>query len=217
MISALELFGTILDAISPAQIRPTPTPNPAVRISTPTPVPTASHSSNQFPFKAATLLGGIISYLAFKHGGNVHDNGIVTVTSKSVYSGAVRLLTDFSSDSFFSSQNAPGQWICWDFHEMRVCPTHYTIMSKLYSPRSWVVESSLDGVGWFRRGTWIEIDRRKDNSDLKASHSVASFSVSNSAECRFIRLTQTGPNHNQTHELRISAFEIFGTLLEGRQ
>jgi hypothetical protein len=37
----------------------------------------------------------------------------VTVTSKSLDSGAVRNLTDFSSDSWFSSQNAPDQWICW--------------------------------------------------------------------------------------------------------
>jgi hypothetical protein len=90
-------------------------------------------------------------------------------------------------------------------------------MSKLYSPRSWVIESSLDGVGWFSGGTWIEIDRRTNNYDLKASPSVTSFAVSKSAECRFIRLTQTGPNHNQTNELRIFVFEVFGTLLEERQ
>jgi hypothetical protein len=30
-------------------------------------------------------LEGIISYLTKKHGGNVHEKGIVTITSKSVY------------------------------------------------------------------------------------------------------------------------------------
>jgi hypothetical protein len=40
----------------------------------------------EFPLKEAKSLEGIISYLTRKHGGNVHDKGIVTITSKSVAS-----------------------------------------------------------------------------------------------------------------------------------
>jgi hypothetical protein len=39
----------------------------------------------EFPLKEANSLDGIIFYLTRKHGGNVHENGIVTITSKSVY------------------------------------------------------------------------------------------------------------------------------------
>jgi hypothetical protein len=74
-------------------------------------------------------------------------------------------------------------------------------------PRSWVVESSLDFVNW------TEIDRKTDNSDFKDA-SVASFAVSNSAESRFLRLTQTGKNHRGNNILIICALEFFGTLLE---
>jgi hypothetical protein len=35
--------------------------------------------------KVAESLEGIISYLTKKHGGNVHEKGIVTIASKSVY------------------------------------------------------------------------------------------------------------------------------------
>jgi hypothetical protein len=159
-----------------------------------------------FPLNDDESLDGIISYLTRKHGGNVHNKGIVTITPKSVYSDdrkvAPRNITDFTSDSWFYSANAPGQWICCDFREMLVRPTHYTIKSQYL--KSWTVESSLDGEAW------TEIDRRTDSDDFR----TASFAVSKSAECRFIRLTQIAKNHGSTDFLTISALEFFGTLLE---
>jgi hypothetical protein len=168
----------------------------------------------EFPLKEAKPFDGIISYLTRKHGGNVHEKGIVTITSKSdmyddpqyAMHGDVRTyfkVADLTSDSYFISKDAPGQWICWDFHELRVRPTHYTIKSMFL--KSWVVESSLDG------DAWTTIDRKTDNDDFK-SLGTASFDVSHSAECRFIRLTQTGKNHSGKDWLRIHAVEFFGTL-----
>jgi hypothetical protein len=161
----------------------------------------------ELPSKEAGSLDGIISYLSRKHGGNVHDKGIVTITSKSVDPKyAPRNVADLTSDSSFCSKNEPGQWVCWDFGKMRVRPTHYTIRSAYL--KSWVVESSLDGEAW------TKIDRKTDNVDFKAWLGPASFAVSKSAECRFIRLTQTGKNHSWNDDLSILAFEVFGTLLE---
>jgi hypothetical protein len=103
--------------------------------------------------------------------------------------------------------------LCWTF-EFRVRPTHYTIKGDL---KSWVVESSLDGVNW------IEIDRKTDNEDLNErrniltrtnTHHLASFAVANSTECRFIRVAQTAKNHIGNDRLTIRAFEVFGTLIE---
>jgi hypothetical protein len=121
----------------------------------------------------------------------------------------VRNVADLASFSYFWSKDDPGQWLCWDFHEMCVRPTHYTIESA--SLKSWVVESSLDFVNW------TEIDRRTDNEDFKSNHFVpASFTVSKSEDCRFIRLTQTGKGHDGRDDLAVSAFELFGALLELR-
>jgi hypothetical protein len=163
----------------------------------------------EFPLKEAWPPDGIISYLTRKYGGNVHDKGIVTITSKSVYKDdpewALRNVADLSSD-YFNSKDEPGQWICWDFHERRVCPTHYTIRG--WGLKSWVVESSLDGEAW------TEIDQKTDNEDFKDRWETAAFAVSNSAECRFIRLTQTGKTHYGNDDLAIQAFDFFGTLLE---
>jgi hypothetical protein len=160
--------------------------------------------------KGAASKDGIISYLTKKHGGNVQDKGIVTITSKSIDGypdlRGPKNVTDLTSDSRFCSQREPGQWICWDFLEMRVRPTHYTIWA--YGLKSWVVESSLDG------SSWTEIDRKMHNQDFKKNWSTASFAVAKPAEFRFIRLTQTDKDHDGSDYLVVRAVEFFGTLSE---
>jgi uncharacterized coiled-coil protein SlyX len=181
--------------------------------------PSKSLKEIEFPIQAARSLVGIVSYLTRKHGGHIHDKGIATITSKSVRTDdqhwhLVRNIADLISSSCFESRNEPGQWVCWDFHEKRVHPTHYTIRGSCL--KSWMIESSLDFVNW------TEIDRKRDNEDFKLASSrdplkTASFAVSKSAECRFIQLTQTGKNHRGNDSLVIEAFEIFGTLLKCRK
>jgi hypothetical protein len=116
-----------------------------------------------------------------RHGGKVHSKGIVTISAKAVsntYQDDPRTLANPVSKWCFNTSDGPGQWICWHFHELRARPTHYTIRRRLL--RSWVLETSLDYVNW------TEIDRKADNRDFGGSE-TASFSVSNSGECRFIR------------------------------
>jgi hypothetical protein len=170
--------------------------------------PSESLKPIEFPLQEVKSVVGIICYLAQKHGGNVHDIGIVTITSKPVSDApryALRNLADLASRTEFNSKKEPGQWVCWDFHELRLHPTHYTITASYL--KSWVVESSLDGEAW------TKIDRKTDNEDF-IYRPVRSFAVSNSAECRFIRLTQTGKSHSGNDYLQNCAFEVFGTLLE---
>jgi hypothetical protein len=152
-------------------------------------------------------LDGIISYLTKTHGGNLHDKGIVTVTSKSVGpSYRVQDVLDLVPVSRFESMNEPGQWICWDFHQRRVRPTHYALRTVYL--KSWVVEGSLDGR------SWTEIDRRTHNRNFMLMLSLASFTASNQGDFRFIRLSQTGKNHWGEDVLRFAAVEFFGTLSE---
>jgi hypothetical protein len=126
------------------------------------------------------------------------------VTSKSLEPTydlqAVVDLTDFS---WFCS-DGPRQWVCWDFHEMRLIPTYYT-MSSPYT-KSWILESSLDGE------EWTEIDSRPDL--MAPGDWEASFPVPKTVECRFIRITQTGKDFRGEDRLWIHVFELFGTLFE---
>jgi hypothetical protein len=177
----------------------------------PLPVPPVSppKSLNEGGF----LLDGIIAYLSRKHGGNVHHNGIVEITSKSVNSAdpreAVWNIADLTKDSLFRSADAPKQWIRWNFHNLLVLPTHYTIRS--WNLRSWVIESSLDGENW------TIIDEQTNNKDLYDNPSIKSFPVSSSTKCHFIRLSQTGKNNGRCDFLLLHAFEVFGALVEQQE
>jgi hypothetical protein len=185
--------------------RPPPTPKPSAA-----PAPAASQKKVEIPLKADKSLDGVISYLTKQHGGNVHDKGIVTITSKSIFDESrwsLRNVADLSTDLWFWSKDEPGQWICWDFHEMGIRPTNYTIRARWL--KSWVVEGSVDHL------TWVEIDRKTENDDFMndVDPKIASFAVTHSVECRFLRLTQidNGPTRDP---LCLWAVEFFGRMCE---
>jgi hypothetical protein len=90
---------------------------------------------------------GIICYLTRKHGGNVHKNGVATLTVKSVDKDAqLSWVADVVDGKELCTEDSPPQWVCWDFHEMRVRPTLYVVDA--YWMKSWVAESSVDGENW---------------------------------------------------------------------
>jgi hypothetical protein len=201
-----------LGALS-SQSKPLPPIPDSLWPTQPRPEPEQSMSTVEIPAKVAKSLDGIISYLTTKYGGNVHDRGIVTVLSRSSHDDpklAVRNVADLTSDSRFYSKDEPGQWVCWDFRQMRVRLAQYTIRAQCL--KSWVLEGSLDGANW------MEIDGQWDNDDFQAGWSVgtASFAAWSGAEFRFIRLTQTDKNYYGTdcHTLPLTAVEFFGTLSE---
>jgi hypothetical protein len=175
-----------------------------------------SPSKREILITKAASLDGIVSYLTRKHGGNVQEKGIVTITSKSVSDSAefaLKNVADLTSDSCFCSNRrtyVPGQWVCWDFHEMRVSPIHYTIRSAYL--KSWVLEGSLDG------NSWTELSRQTDNDKFREGWKTASFAAPDAPESRFIRLTQTDKNYisarNTPALLLLRAVEFFGTLCE---
>jgi hypothetical protein len=69
-------------------------------------------------------LDGMIWYLTKKRGGNVHETGIVSITSNAVYHDypqhSAKMIADLNSSWSFPSVDEPGQRICWDFSEMRI-------------------------------------------------------------------------------------------------
>jgi hypothetical protein len=155
-------------------------------------------------------LSGIISYLTFHHSGNVHDRGIVNVSGSTIHSSCVaKCAVDLLSTSLFHSLGESNQWLCYDFKNRKVRPTHYSIHGypNCYL-RSWVFEGSIDG------STWTELDRHTDDQTMNSNHRIGTFSISNDCEYQFVRLRQTGVNANGYHHLLLFAMEIFGDLIE---
>jgi hypothetical protein len=156
---------------------------------------------------------GIIAYLTHKHGRNVHAHGIIDITAAThLPGGEPKNLCDLDSESEYLSSSTYGanQSVCWDFKGMRIRPTHYTLRSGTMDfPQSWIMDGSIDG------NNWSEIDRRTGIRDLVWRSAIQSFPVSNSIECRFIRLTQSGPNYDYHNDVFVlSGVEFFGSLTE---
>jgi hypothetical protein len=182
---------------------------------------------------------GIIAHLTRECGGNVHDRHIVDVTCGSFeketvganpHTGAydnrpgcaAKNAADLKTDSQFWSayrekeEDIPhtrNNWICYNFKKRRIIPTHYTIRTNWQGPggrhlKSWRVETSMDGE------SWREIAREENNEQLNGKRFTGTFAVAGRGECRSIRLVNIGRNHIGNDQLWISAWEIFGNLVE---
>ena len=156
-------------------------------------------------------LNGIIAELTRQCGGNVHEKGLVEVTASSVSSNSYQAknAVELGTDSFFQSNSEPTPWICYDFKRQRVTPTSYSIRTvACCCPRSWALEVSNDGE------KWEAVDTRNNNEDLNAEYVTHNFAISAPprGSFRFIRLRQTGKNHNGNDYLAITSLEVFGTL-----
>jgi hypothetical protein len=111
-----------------------------------------------------------------------------------------------TSNLDFESANEPGQWTCWDFRDLCVRPTHYTMTT--FDLKSCAVEGSLHGESWESSIGRLTVLHIADwDSD------TASFPGSHPAECRFIRPTEI-ESARLCHWLSLEAVEFFGTLFE---
>jgi hypothetical protein len=154
--------------------------------------------------------------LTSKKGGNVHDRDVVTNTANRVWSDdpsyAAKNAAALGIDSYFHSANEPNQSISFDFRNLTITPTHYSLCTYSSGPnfchlKSWVLEGSTG------ENSWIEIDRRENNSDLNSSCALKTFSIARSNPVRVIRLRQIGPNHQNDNCLVFTSFEVFGSVV----
>jgi hypothetical protein len=165
------------------------------------------------PYNPNQQLNGVIALLTQECGGNIHDKGIVEVKSKSTFNDdpdySPRNVADLTTEQAFVSRSETGQWISWDFRERRVIVTGYAIQAYRHShPRGWKIQGSNDETNW------VTLHSQEGNENLKTAFAIASWDVENTQAFRIIRLSQTQNNHYDGEYLELSAFEIFGTLLE---
>jgi hypothetical protein len=172
--------------------------------------------TGSFPPIPGSPLNGIIHHLTLECGGNVDDRGIVSITAERVASGspgyAAKNIADLEANSYFYCANAENMWVCYDFKNMKVILTDYSIRSRYNATcnnlRSWVIEVSNTG----EVDDWTEADRRENRDDLCGKNVVRSFSVSKRSTGRYIRLRQIGLNNSGCFNTLISGFELFGSL-----
>ena len=184
------------------------------------PTPLLLRHIREFVYDDSRKLDGIIAYLTREFGGNVHDKGIVNVTGSSVEGNIHECLpsnvVDLETESYYlSSLHLPNAWICYDFKDLRVIPTSYSVRSYgacHLNLKSWVIEVSNTGT----ENSWTEIDSRENNNDLDSENATANFKIFHvpNESFRFFRLRQTGKNHAGFDSMMLTSLEIFGTLFE---
>jgi hypothetical protein len=155
---------------------------------------------------------GILSYLTSICGGNVHEKGEVNLTASSVHTNGgterweMKHLVDENIETHFCADGHGNEWICLDFKERRLAPTHYAIWSGWLPLKSWKVEGSSDGQNW------TLLDKKNDNFDVKDDRSFRTFPLWSSPTVRMIRLTLTGPTHAGGYWLMLRRLELFGSI-----
>jgi hypothetical protein len=111
----------------------------------------------------------------------------------------VKNATDLDAHSIFCSTyrekkedipNTSNNWVCSDFQQRRIVPTHCTIRSRGDAPagfhvKIWLVEMSVDGENW------QEVAREEANRQRKGKLLTGTFKVAGSGECCFIWLVNT--------------------------
>jgi hypothetical protein len=155
---------------------------------------------------------GIAAYLRKESGQNPVSIGAIDIDCLSGNPYAEKLF-DPNWKCYWSTKDAPGQWIMFRFPKYMVYLTDYTLKSP-YSKsgwnhlKSWIVEGSNDGENW------SEIDRHEENNDLNGKGKVMTWRVQNPMRARMIRLRQIGKNHKGTDDIQLAGIEFFGQLLE---
>ena len=162
-------------------------------------------------------LNGIIRYLTSFSGGNVHEKGVVDVSSSSIYPGDyypryVASLDD--KEHFFASDRQENAFLTYDFKTRKVHPTHYTIRTRNsydhYHPCNWVIEGSNDGLNW------KQLDRRENERSLVGLDIKKTFCIEQSLEAneryRYLRIKLIGADSDGNYYLVFSALEYFGFL-----
>jgi hypothetical protein len=150
----------------------------------------------------------------------VIDRNIVSIAASSIddpRSYPLRRVADFKNQSCFKTKNEVNSWICYDFKDMQIKVTHYSIRTRRdhnsYHLRSWILEGSHDGL------SWVTIDDRQNDTSLNSQGAISTFSISEDLQKEFpqIRLRQTGKNSSGHDYLEVNSIEFFGVLKEPKQ
>ena len=133
-------------------------------------------------------MNGIINYLTKKTGGNIHDNGTIEVTSNSFKEHPKNLLQQ--QGKFVAKPGEKNAWICFDFKNMEVEISDYSVQSSSSCCiKNWVFEISKDGQDW------KIVDTHVDCNDLKPKNIVKTYKVQ---EKSFVRIVDLGTMDNSS-------------------
>lgn len=169
----------------------------------------------KFKHKRGEEFNGIMNFLNKKEGGNIHDLGIIEITSNSIYSTCIpKNLIDYQSENFYYSLDDPKACVCFDFKDKKLQISSYSLKSSNFGPndyhlKNWVLEVSND------QKNWEIIDEHNDDPVLNGQGIIVTFKTkTQNSFYQFIRLRQTRTNWYGDYQIRLSKIEFYGKLKE---
>ena len=156
---------------------------------------------------------GVLWVLGQKCGGNVHNKGVVDITSSTTdYNEPYEVANEDWKDYWYSKEE-PFPWLCVDFKEMSFKPTNYTLRTFNCGPgyshiKTWVLEGSNDGENW------TVIDSQTNCNLMNQKRATIIFNCNSDSSFHKLRLKMTGRNHHNGTYLCLSGIDFFGTLKE---
>jgi hypothetical protein len=167
-----------------------------------------------YPVTSGRPLRGIIAGLSARFGGNVHEQGVVSVTASSTKSGSLSDIVDFSRETSFSTEREWSPWLMLDFRERIVNPSGYSLIltrETVKNPEAFggfLLLVSMDGTAW------TEVDNRATLFGSRDGPDVCHHAVTKSAEGRFLQISRVyDPEHSDREAaLALIAWEVFGTI-----
>lgn len=156
-------------------------------------------------------------YLTDKTGGNIHDNGTIEVTTNSIRESYEhpKCLLDFKESNYYAAKFGESNfWVCFDFKDMKIKLTNYSIKSFASSIdghlKNWVIEISNDG------NVFKTIDSHSNNSELKGRLITKTFTIQSCVFARYYRLRHINEfwGCDSKHSSGFAKIEFYGELQE---
>ena len=160
---------------------------------------------------------GIIKYLENKHGKNIHEEGIISISASSSDRNKPEQVINYDWNDHWFSNKSQNNWLEIDFKNRKVKINGYSI--KTYDNqdsmnchlKNWIIEGSKD------RNKWIEIDKKENNYDLNGANFQHYFPISQTTDdFQYIRIRCIGINHSQdnafVYYLDFTNIEFFGEI-----
>lgn len=160
---------------------------------------------------------GILNYIRSKTPNSIFKE--IKITSSSLYNNdesySPQNVIQYENPAVeFCTKSIKDSWICFDFINHLISPTHYKIRSCPFNknsdhPKSWNIEGSNDGI------KWELLDSQNNNSSLNGINLVSSFEIKNpeSKKYRFLRMKQLESWRNNADYFNINCIEFYGELI----
>ena len=161
-------------------------------------------------FDGNNQLNGLINTLKSR----VNISNAITLTSSGISQPSSHPIENIliydNPEKYTYTNNVPNSWICIDFNNYRVKPTHYTLGTSHDASshlKSWKIQG-FDGNEWYT------LDEQANNNALNEKRRIHTFPIQSQSDKYYkcIKIEQTSTNWDNNNYLDLSAFEFHGSL-----